>query len=87
LATEHRQTEAALQASGVVFTILRNGWYTENYTGSIGGAMAGGAFIASAGDGKISSASRADYALGLLTLKFRRTWRLAMRTYAQERYR
>lgn len=62
LAEEHRQTEAALKASGIAYTILRNSWYTENYTGSIGGALAGGAFIGSAGDGKISSAPRLDYA-------------------------
>jgi NAD(P)H dehydrogenase (quinone) len=62
LAGEHRGTEAELKASGVPFTILRNGWYTENYTGSIPGALAGGAFIGSAGEGKISSAARADYA-------------------------
>lgn len=62
LAGEHRETEAMLRASGIPATILRNGWYTENYTGSIGGALAGGAFIGSAGDGKISSAARADYA-------------------------
>ncbi len=62
LAEEHRQTEADLKASGVAFTILRNGWYSENYTGSIGGALAGGAFIGSAGNGKISAVPRADYA-------------------------
>jgi NAD(P)H dehydrogenase (quinone) len=62
LAGEHRETEAMLKASGIPAVILRNGWYTENYTGSIGGALAGGAFIGSAGDGKISSAARADYA-------------------------
>lgn len=62
LAQEHLATEAALKASGVPHTILRNGWYTENYTGSIPGALAGGAFIGSAGDGKISGAPRADYA-------------------------
>ncbi len=62
LAEEHRQTEAALKASGIPFTILRNGWYSENYTGSIGGALAGGAFVGSAGDGKISAAPRLDYA-------------------------
>ncbi len=28
LATGHRQTEAELKASGIPFTILRNGWYT-----------------------------------------------------------
>ena len=62
LAEEHRQTEQALAASGIPFTLLRNGWYTENYTGSIGGALAGGAFIGSAGQGKLSLATRADFA-------------------------
>lgn len=62
LADEHRQTEAELKAAGIPFTILRNGWYTENYTGSIPGAVAGRAFLGSAGAGKISSAARVDYA-------------------------
>ena len=62
LAVEHRDTESALKEAGIPFTILRNGWYTENYTGSIAGALAGGAFVGSAGEGRISSAARADYA-------------------------
>ena len=62
LAPEHVQTEADLKASGLQYTILRNGWYTENYTGSITPALANGAFYGSAGDGKIASAARADYA-------------------------
>ena len=62
LAAEHRATESAIKSSGIAFTILRNGWYTENYTGSIPGALAGGAFIGSAGEGRISSASRDDFA-------------------------
>lgn len=62
LAAEHVETEALLQASGIPYTILRNGWYTENYTGSIPGALQAGAFVGSAGEGKISSAARADYA-------------------------
>ncbi len=62
LAPEHYATEKALQASGLTYTILRNGWYTENYTGSVGGAVGAGAFIGSAGEGKISSAVRADFA-------------------------
>ncbi|OYD83584.1 SDR family oxidoreductase [Azospirillum brasilense] len=62
LAEEHRATEADITASGIPFTILRNGWYTENHTGSVGAALSGGAFIGSAGDGRISSATRADYA-------------------------
>ncbi len=62
LAEEHLATEAGLKASGIPYTVLRNGWYTENYTGSIPGALAGGAFLGSAGEGKISSATRADFA-------------------------
>lgn len=62
LATEHRATEQALKDSGIPHTFLRNGWYTENYTGSIPGALAGGAVIGSAGEGKISAATREDYA-------------------------
>lgn len=62
LAGEHLATEVALKASGLVYTILRNGWYTENYTGSAKGAIGAGAFIGCAGDGKIASAARADYA-------------------------
>lgn len=62
LAEEHRQTEADLKASGIPYTILRNGWYAENYTGSIPGAVAGGAFLGSAGEGRISAAPRADFA-------------------------
>ena len=62
LSGEHLVTEADLKASGVPFTLLRNGWYTENYTDSVPGAVAGGAFLGSAADAKISSAARADYA-------------------------
>lgn len=62
LAIEHRATEEALKKSGIPHTLLRNGWYTENYTGSIPGALAAGAFIGSAGNGRIASAARADYA-------------------------
>lgn len=62
LAEEHRQTEAELKTAGIPHVILRNGWYTENYTGSIGSALAGGAFIGSAGQGRISSAPRTDFA-------------------------
>lgn len=62
LAGEHFATEEALKVSGIAYTILRNGWYTENYTGSVGSALAGGAVIGSAGTGKISSAARADFA-------------------------
>lgn len=62
LAGEHLETERMLKDSGIPHAILRNGWYTENYTGSIAGALAGGAFLGSAGKGRVSSAARADYA-------------------------
>lgn len=62
LADEHRRTEALLEASGLPFTLLRNGWYTENYTASIPAALQHGAVIGSAGQGLISSAARLDYA-------------------------
>jgi NAD(P)H dehydrogenase (quinone) len=62
LAGEHMETEKVLKESGIDYTVLRNGWYTENYTASIGGAIAGGAFIGAAASGKISSAARVDYA-------------------------
>jgi NAD(P)H dehydrogenase (quinone) len=62
LAAEHLATEAAIKASGVPAVILRNGWYTENYAASIQPALAHGAFLGSAKDGRIASAARADYA-------------------------
>ena len=62
VAPEHLETEKLLLGSGVAYTLLRNGWYTENYTASVPGAVKGGAFLGSAGDAKISTATRADYA-------------------------
>ena len=62
LAPEHKATEETLVASGVPFTILRNGWYTENYAGEIEKGRENGAIVASVGDGRVSSASRKDYA-------------------------
>ncbi len=62
LAPEHLATEGAIKTSGIPYIILRNGWYTENYTVSIPGALKAGAFIGSAGKGKIASATRNDYA-------------------------
>jgi NAD(P)H dehydrogenase (quinone) len=62
LAPEHVETEALLKASGLSVTLLRNGWYTENYTAGIEPALENGALIGSAGQGRIASASRADFA-------------------------
>lgn len=62
LAAEHVATEKLIRESGLPFVILRNGWYAENYTVSIPAALAHGAFVGSAGDGRISLATRDDYA-------------------------
>lgn len=62
LAPEHAQTEALIRSSGLAYTLLRNGWYFENHTAALGGALAAGALIGSAGTGRIAAATRADYA-------------------------
>ena len=62
LAAEHQATEAILRESGVPFVLLRNGWYLENYTDQLPGTLAQGGLAGSAGDGRVSAASRADYA-------------------------
>lgn len=62
LAVEHKATEQALAESGVAYALLRNSWYTENYLASVGPALEHGAVAGAAGAGRISAASRADYA-------------------------
>lgn len=62
LAEEHIATEALIKASGLTYALLRNGWYFENYTGGLAGAIAAGAVIGASGEGKISAAARRDYA-------------------------
>lgn len=59
---EHRQTEALLKTSGLPFALLRHGWYTENHAESISPAVQHGAVLGSAGAGRFSSATRADFA-------------------------
>ncbi|MFB8758698.1 SDR family oxidoreductase [Streptomyces nigra] len=62
LADDHRATEEVLLASGLPYVLLRNGWYHENYTENLAPVLAHNAVTHAAGDGRISSASRADYA-------------------------
>ncbi len=68
LAQEHRETEAAILESGLPFVLLRNGWYTENYTAGVASALSLGAVVGCAGEGRIASASRADYAEAAATI-------------------
>ncbi|MFF9274985.1 NAD(P)H-binding protein [Streptomyces griseosporeus] len=62
LADDHRATEEILLGSGVPYVLLRNGWYHENYTENLAPVLAHDAVVAAAGAGRISTASRADYA-------------------------
>ncbi len=62
LAPELTATEEILKASGLTWTILRNGWYTENYVGDLQQARESGRIVAAVGDGRVASASRDDYA-------------------------
>ncbi|MFI5922204.1 SDR family oxidoreductase [Streptomyces anulatus] len=62
LADEHKATERLILDSGLPYTFLRNGWYTENYTANLAPVLEHRAVLANAGEGRVASASRADYA-------------------------
>lgn len=68
IAQDHKVTEAAIKASAIPYTFLRNGWYTENWTGSLPATVEAGALIGSAGDAKVTPATRQDYAEALATV-------------------
>ncbi|MGR6963173.1 SDR family oxidoreductase [Geodermatophilus sp. URMC 61] len=61
LAAEHLATEQLLDESGVPHVVLRNGWYIENYTGQLATYLEHG-IVGSAGEGRVSAATRADFA-------------------------
>jgi NAD(P)H dehydrogenase (quinone) len=62
LADDHRGTEEAILAAGVPYVLLRNGWYHENYTEQLAPVLEHGAVVQAAGEGRVASAARADYA-------------------------
>ena len=62
LAEAHRRTEDYLKQSGAAYTILRNGWYLENYTDQLPIIREYHTLMGSAGDGRVSAASRQDLA-------------------------
>lgn len=62
LAAEHLASEELIRASGIPFVLLRNSWYLENYTENLGPALEHGSLLGSAEDGRVSAATRADYA-------------------------
>ena len=62
LSQEHRETEALIKNSGLAYTFLRNNWYSENYLAGVAHTVETGTLYGAAGDGRISSAARQDYA-------------------------
>lgn len=68
LAAEHLETEEEIRASGIPFVFLRNSWYLENYTENLAPALEHGVLLGSAGDGRVSAATRADYAAAAATV-------------------
>ena len=62
VAPEHLETEKYLVASGLPYTLLRNGWYLENRTAGLGAAVVHGVLLGSAGEGHFAAAARQDYA-------------------------
>lgn len=61
LAAEHKATEQLIKDAGVPYVFLRNSWYLENYTGQLPTYLQHGV-AGAAGDGRVSAATRADYA-------------------------
>jgi NAD(P)H dehydrogenase (quinone) len=95
LAAEHLATEQYLIGSGLNFALLRNAWYLENHMGMVGAALQHGALVGSAGEGRFSSATRADLAQAAVAVltesgKLNHTYELAgdtsfsMNDFAQE---
>jgi len=64
LAPEHVATEKLLKGSGLNYDVLRNGWYSENYTGGLAQSLESGKIFGAVGTGKLSTATRADLAAG-----------------------
>lgn len=62
LAAEHKATEDAIIASGLPYSLLRNSWYVENWSGQLPTYTEHGTILGSAGDGRVAAATRADFA-------------------------
>ncbi|AZO00367.1 SDR family oxidoreductase [Mesorhizobium sp. M9A.F.Ca.ET.002.03.1.2] len=64
-AGDHYGTEQAIKASGIPYTIFRNGWYQENLFMSLPHAIASGYWYTAAGDGRIAHGARDDMAAAI----------------------
>lgn len=61
-APDHAGTEAAIKASGIPYTILRNNWYFENLSSSVVQAKATKNLMTATQNGKVGFIARADCA-------------------------
>ncbi len=68
LAAEHKATEELIRASGLPFVLLRCTWYVENYTANLAPALANGAILGAAGEGRVAAVPRADFAAAAATV-------------------
>ena len=68
LAQEHKVTEQAIKEAALPAVILRNGWYSENYTQSIAGVLEAGMLAGAGKEGKLFTAARNDYAEAAATV-------------------
>lgn len=68
LTAPHRATEQALAESGLPYTVLRNNWYSEIFVDGLDGVVGHGVLVRAAGEGRIASATRADFAAGAVAV-------------------
>lgn len=61
-APDHLGTENAIKATGIPYTILRNGWYMENLFMALPHALETGQWYSSSGEGRLAHIARADAA-------------------------
>ncbi|MFF2512835.1 SDR family oxidoreductase [Streptomyces sp. NPDC058086] len=68
LTEAHRGTEKVLVDSGLPYVLLRNNWYSEIFVDGLETVVEHGVLVRAAGEGRIASATRADYAAGAVAV-------------------
>ncbi|WNV11792.1 SDR family oxidoreductase [Tardiphaga sp. 709] len=64
-APDHHGTEQVIKATGLPYTIFRNGWYQENLFMALPQALKTGRWYSSAGEGRTAYVSRDDIACAI----------------------
>jgi len=64
-APDHLGTEEAIKATGIPYTILRDGWYAENLFMSLPHALQTGSWYTASGNGRLAHITRADTAAAI----------------------